>query len=147
MLSVVRPCVRPFVTRFDACHILLTVLATLLKFHTWISHGKIAVQYFFFLSELSPFLELYPFEKKNVLQALHDTPPLCFFCCCTCFGIKNINVSTRFDQIHQLFHKVLRINIILNSIKGHNSDEQFEKIMCINHNMDHIYQCINKLHA
>ena len=61
-----------------------------------------------------------------------------YFCCCTCFGIKNINVTTRFDQIHQLFHKILSINIILKSIKGHNSVEKFGKIMCISHNMDHI---------
>ena len=50
-----------------------------------------------------------------------------YFCCCTCF-----------DQIHQLFHKILSINIILKSIKGHNSVEKFGKIMCISHNMDHI---------
>ena len=62
--------------------------------------------------------------------------------CCTCFGIKNIkinvHVTTRFDQIQQLFHKILSINIILKSIKGHNSVEKFGKIMCISHNMDHI---------
>ena len=68
-----------------------------------------------------------------------------YFCCCTCFGIKNINVTTRFDQIHQIFHKILSINIILKSIKGHNSVEKFGKIMCISHNLDHIYQCINKM--
>ena len=51
---------------------------------------------------------------------------------------KNINVSTRFDQIHQLFHKILSINIILKSIKGHNSVEKFGKAMCISHNMDDI---------
>ena len=62
-----------------------------------------------------------------------------YFCCCTSFGIKNINVTTRFDQIHQLFHKILSINIILKSIKGHNSVEKFGKIMCISHKMDHIY--------
>ena len=76
-----------------------------------------------------------------------------YFCCCTCFGIKNINVhvSTRFDQIHQFFHKLLSINIILKSIKGHNPVEKFGKIMCISHSMDHIYQCINiffiKIHS
>ena len=31
----------------------------------------------------------------------------------------------RFDQIYQLFHKILSINIILKSIKGHNSVEKF----------------------
>ena len=54
-------------------------------------------------------------------------------------------ISTRFDQIHQLFHKILSINIILKSSKGHNSVEKIGKIMCISHNMDHIYQCINKI--
>ena len=47
----------------DACHILWAVHARVLKFHIWILHGKIADPYFFFLSELSPFLELCPFEK------------------------------------------------------------------------------------
>ena len=47
-------------------------------------------------------------------------------------------VTTRFDQIHQLFLKILSINIILKSIKGHNSVEKFWKIMCISDNMDHI---------
>ena len=62
-------------------------------------------------------------KKKKVLQALHDTPPrhCTYLCCCACFGINNINISTRFDQIHQLFHKILSINIILKSFKGHNS--------------------------
>ena len=36
-------------------------------------------------------------------------------------------------------------NIILKSIKGHISVEKFRKIMCISHNMDHIYQCIKKI--
>ena len=81
----------------------------------------------------------------KALQALHETRHCAYFCCCTCFGIKNINVTTRFDQFHQLFHKILSINIILKSIKGHNSVENFGKIMCISHNMDHIYQCINKI--
>ena len=62
--------------------------------------------------------------KIKPLQALHDTQPCAYFCCCTCFGIKNINVSTSFDQIHQSFHKILSINIVLISIKGHNSVEK-----------------------
>ena len=62
-----------------------------------------------------------------------------------CFGKKNINVTTRFDQTHQSLHKILSIHIILKSVKDHNSVEKFEKIMCISHNMDHIYQCINKI--
>ena len=41
-----------------------TVHDRVLKFHIWIPHGKIAdIQVVFFLSELSPFLELYPFDK------------------------------------------------------------------------------------
>ena len=59
------------------------------------------------------------------MQALHDTPPLCLFLLLHMFWHKKIsNVTTRFDQIHQLFHKILSINIILKSIKGHNSVEQ-----------------------
>ena len=85
-------------------------------------------------------------SEIKALQALHDTPPLCLFLLlCMFWHKKNINVTTRFDQIHQLFHKIFSINIILKSIKGHNSVEKFGKIMCICHNMDHIYQCINKI--
>ena len=67
------------------------------------------------------------------------------------FWHKNINVSTRFDQIHQLFHKILSINIILKTIKGHNSVEKFGKIMCIsNNNMDRLSmhkQNVIKIHS
>ena len=52
-------------------------------------------------------------------------------------------LSFYFDQIHQLFHNVLSINIILKSVMDHNSVEKFGKIMCISQNMDH--QCINKI--
>ena len=37
--------------------------ATVLKFHIWIPHEKIADTYFFFLTGLCPFSELWPFEK------------------------------------------------------------------------------------
>ena len=48
----------------DACNILWTMHARVLKFHIWIPHGKIADPcFFFFLFELPPFLELCPFEK------------------------------------------------------------------------------------
>ena len=67
-----------------------------------------------------------------------------YLCCCTCFGIKNINVTTRFDQIHQLFHKIMSINIILKSIKGHNSVEKFGKIMCISNKMNHLHISMHK---
>ena len=41
--------------------------------------------------------------KIKALQALHDTPPLCLFFLLRMFWHKkNINVSIRFDQIHQL---------------------------------------------
>ena len=52
---------------FDACHILWTAHARVLKFHVWIPHGKIADQYFFLIqvTNVSPFLKLCPFEKKS----------------------------------------------------------------------------------
>ena len=57
---VVCPCVRPSVC---ACiYWSRTMHARILRFHIWIPHGKIA-DTFFFLSELSPFLELCPLEK------------------------------------------------------------------------------------
>ena len=42
------------------------------------------------------------------------------------------------------------MNIILKSIKGHNSVEKFGNIMCISHNMDHISmhkQNVIKVHS
>ena len=82
---------------------------------------------------------IYFFFYKSVAKHYMIPRHYVYFCCCTCFGIKkNINVTTRFDQIHQLFHKILSINIILKSIKGHNSVEKFRKIISISHNMDHI---------
>ena len=46
-----------------------TVHARILKFHIlWIPPGKIVDPYFFFLSELSPFLELCPFEKIRMIS-------------------------------------------------------------------------------
>ena len=42
-----------------------TERARVLKFHIWIPHGKNSCSVFFVLSELSPFLELCPFEKKK----------------------------------------------------------------------------------
>ena len=56
----------------DACHILRTMHARVLKFHIRIPHGKIADQYFFFLSELSPYLELCPFEKIRMKSCQQD---------------------------------------------------------------------------
>ena len=80
-------------------------------------------------------------QHKSV-ASLHDTPPLCFFLLLRMFWHReniNVHVTTSFDQIHQLFHKILSINIILKSIKGHNSVEKFGKMMCISHSMDHVY--------
>ena len=54
----VGPCIRSK----HACHILWTVHARVLKFYIWIPLGNIADTRFF-LTELSPFLELCPFEK------------------------------------------------------------------------------------
>ena len=56
------PCIRSK----HACHILWTVHARVLKFHIYVyidSLWKNSWHMFFFLSELSPFLELCPFEK------------------------------------------------------------------------------------
>ena len=55
----------------DPYHILWTVHARVLKFHIWIPDGKIA-DTFFFLSELSPFLELCPFEKIRMKSCQQD---------------------------------------------------------------------------
>ena len=42
-------------TLFDACHILCTVHARVLKFHMWIPHGKIADPYYFSCPSYLPF--------------------------------------------------------------------------------------------
>ena len=47
----------------DACHILLTVHARVLKFHIWIPHGKIADQYFFSCPSSLPFWSYAPLKK------------------------------------------------------------------------------------
>ena len=56
----------------DAYHILWTEHARVLKFHIWIPHGKIADLFLFFLSKLSPFLELCPFEKIRMKSCQQD---------------------------------------------------------------------------
>ena len=55
----------------DACHILRTLHARVLKFHPWIPHGK-KLTHIFFLSELPPFLELCPFEKIGMKSCQQD---------------------------------------------------------------------------
>ena len=49
----VRASVCPFESLFDACHFLWTVNARVLKFHIWISHGKIADTRFFLVRVIS----------------------------------------------------------------------------------------------
>ena len=53
--------VHSFVTLSYAKHNFRTMYANVLKFHIWIAHEKIGDLYFFFLSELSPILELFSF--------------------------------------------------------------------------------------
>ena len=42
-------------------------------------------------------------------------------------------------EIHELIHKILSINKILISIKGHNSAKNWPKILCIRNNMDLVF--------
>ena len=49
----VRASVRPFVTLYEACHILWTVHARIFKFHIWIPHRKVADPYFFLVQVIS----------------------------------------------------------------------------------------------
>ena len=93
------------------------------------------------------------FFKSNTTKSVASTTidrQCAYFCCCACFGIKNINVSSRFDEIHQLFHKISSIKTILKPVKGHNLVEKLGKIMCISKNMDHISmhkQNVIKIHS
>ena len=59
----VRPSFRPFVTLFDAQHNFKTMNATVLKFHIWIPHEKIADTYFFSWQDYAPFLSYGPLKK------------------------------------------------------------------------------------
>ena len=58
----VRPSMHPSVRASGRSR---TVHARVLKFYIWIRHVKIFDTRFFFLSELSPFLELCPFKKTK----------------------------------------------------------------------------------
>ena len=76
VLISVCPCVRLCIC--VSVHSSRTMRARVLTFHIWIPHGKIVEHVFFFLSELSPFLELCPFEKIrmksdacHILQTVH----------------------------------------------------------------------------
>ena len=51
-------------TKSDACHILWTVHAGVLKFHIWISHGKIADPYFFSCPSYLSFWSYAPLKKS-----------------------------------------------------------------------------------
>ena len=57
-------------TKSDACHILWTVHARVLKFHLWIPHGKVADLYFFPCPSYLPFWSYAPLKNLNeVLSA------------------------------------------------------------------------------
>ena len=84
--------------------------------------------------------------EKIALQALHDTTPLCLFLLLRMFCHEK-----KYQCIYQILSNP---PIISQDIKHkHNSKinqgsysvERFRKIMCISLNMDHIYQCINKI--
>ena len=64
LCASVRASVCPFVLLFDACHIWWTVPARVLKFHIWISHGKIVVSFFSCPSCL-PFWSYAPLKKSE----------------------------------------------------------------------------------
>ena len=49
----------------DACHILWTVYARVLKFHIWISHGKIADRMFFSCPSYLPFRSYALWKNQN----------------------------------------------------------------------------------
>ena len=51
--------------KFDACHILRTMHARVLKFHIWIPHGKIADPYFFSYPIYLPFGVMPLWKNQN----------------------------------------------------------------------------------
>ena len=61
---------------------------------------------------------------------------------CSIIQIYILSISMHIQnliEIHKLIHKILSINKILTSIKGHNSVKNWPKIMCIRYNMDLVY--------
>ena len=68
---VVRACVcpsmSPFVTRFDACHILWTLHARVLKFHIWILYEKWLTRICFLVRVLSLSWVMLLWKNKNEL--------------------------------------------------------------------------------
>ena len=71
------PCMHPFVTLFDACHILWTVHAKVLKFHILIPHGKIADTHFFSCPSYLPFWNNAPLKisEWNLMHAISFYEP------------------------------------------------------------------------
>ena len=61
------PSVGPFVTRFDACHILWTVHARVLKFHIWILYEKWLTRICFLVRVLSLSWVMLLWKNKNEL--------------------------------------------------------------------------------
>ena len=90
-------------------------------------HGKICC--------MTHLASLFLYMKK-ALQALHDTSPLCLLLLLRMFWHKKI--SMYLPDFIKFIH-------YFKSIKSHNSVETFGTVMYIGHNMDHIYQCINKI--
>ena len=69
-------CIRacPFITLFDACHILWTMHAKVLKFHIWNPDEKMSDPYFFLLSDKLYFLSYAPETKSEwSLKKLFET--------------------------------------------------------------------------
>ena len=58
--------------RSDACHILRTVHARVLKFHTWIPHGKIADPYISSCPSYIPFWSYAPLKNQNGILSARD---------------------------------------------------------------------------
>ena len=56
----------------NACHILRTVHARVLKFHIWIPHGKIADLYFFSSPNYLPFWSYAPSKKIGMKSCQQD---------------------------------------------------------------------------
>ena len=72
--GVVLACVHPsmclFITLFEACHILWTVHARVLKFHIWVPHGKIADTHLFSYPSYLTFWS-YALLKKSEWNLIH----------------------------------------------------------------------------
>ena len=61
---------------------------------------------------------------------------------CSIIQIYILSISMHiqnFIEIHKIIHKILSINKILMSIKGHNSVKNWPKIMCIWNNIDFVF--------